>query len=61
LEGRVLEVAGKARFGKGEKSVRDAERNKASKRVREGISEKRQEKAKQELEEVGIRQMKFLD
>lgn len=52
LEGRILEVAGKAKFGKGENLVRDAERNKASKRVREGISEKRQEKAKQELEEA---------
>lgn len=52
LAGRVLELSGGAKLGKGEKSVREKERNKAAKRVREGIVEKQKEKGKQELEEV---------
>jgi hypothetical protein len=53
LAGRVLELSGVAKLGKGERSVREKERNKASKRVREGLVEKQKERAKQELEEVG--------
>ncbi|TFK43616.1 hypothetical protein BDQ12DRAFT_187417 [Crucibulum laeve] len=52
LAGRVLELTGGARLGKGEKSVREAERNKAAKRVREGIADKQRERDKQELEEA---------
>ncbi|KAF8076300.1 hypothetical protein FPV67DRAFT_1407592 [Lyophyllum atratum] len=52
LAGRVLELSGVAKLGKGEKSVREKERNKASKRVREGLLEKQKERARQELEEA---------
>ncbi|KAF7352863.1 hypothetical protein MVEN_01253300 [Mycena venus] len=49
---RVLELTGQAKLGKGEKSVRDGERNKAAKRVREGMLEKQKERQKQQLEEA---------
>ncbi|KAG5716532.1 hypothetical protein E4T56_gene16329 [Termitomyces sp. T112] len=52
LAGRVLEVTGAARLGKGETSVRDMERNKASKRVRDGLKEKQKHRARQRLEEA---------
>ncbi|KAG2135917.1 uncharacterized protein EDB93DRAFT_797105 [Suillus bovinus] len=52
LSGRVLELAGKAKLGKGEVSIRAAERNKASKRVREGLLRKKGEREKQQLEEA---------
>lgn len=52
LAGRVLEIAGGSKLGKGEKLVREAERNKAAKRVREGLLEKKREREVKELEEV---------
>lgn len=52
LSGRVLELAGKTKFGKGEVAVHAAERNKASKRVREGLLRKKDEREKQQLEEA---------
>ncbi|KAL0949736.1 hypothetical protein HGRIS_009776 [Hohenbuehelia grisea] len=52
LAGRVLEAAGNAKLGKGERSVREAERNKASKRVREGLVRKQREKESAQLEEA---------
>ncbi|KAG6918934.1 hypothetical protein DXG01_010589 [Tephrocybe rancida] len=52
LAGRVLELSGTAKLGKGEKSVREKERNQASKRVREGLKEKQKERSRQELEEA---------
>ncbi|KAG1833049.1 hypothetical protein EV424DRAFT_1014057 [Suillus variegatus] len=52
LSGRVLEIAGKAKLGKGEVDIRAAERNKASKRVREGLLRKKDEREKQQLEEA---------
>ncbi|KAF9058090.1 hypothetical protein BJ165DRAFT_1521404 [Panaeolus papilionaceus] len=52
LAGRVLEISGSAKLGKGEKSVREAERAKASKNVREGLARKQQQRNKQELEEA---------
>jgi len=52
LAGRVLEVSGGVKLGKGEKVVREAERNKAAKRVREGLLDKKKEREKKELEEV---------
>ncbi|KAF8974230.1 hypothetical protein BDZ97DRAFT_1899971 [Flammula alnicola] len=52
LAGRVLELTGGAKLGKGEKLVRDAEKNKAAKRVREGLAHKQKERSKQELEEA---------
>lgn len=55
LAGRVLEAAGKVKLGKGEGSVRAAERNKAAKRVREGMMVKQKERQQKELEEVGAR------
>lgn len=52
LSGRVLELAGKTKLGKGETAIRAAERNKASKRVREGLLRKKDEREKQQLEEA---------
>ncbi|CAK5275564.1 unnamed protein product [Mycena citricolor] len=52
LSGRVLELSGQAKLGKGEKSVRQGERNKASKRVREGLLSKQKERQAQKLEEA---------
>lgn len=52
LAGRVLELTGGAKLGKGEKAVREAERNKAAARVRLGIVEKQHDREKQQLEEV---------
>lgn len=52
LSGRVSELAGKTKLGKGEVAIRAAERNKASKRVREGLLRKKDEREKQQLEEA---------
>ncbi|TFY52114.1 hypothetical protein EVJ58_g10190 [Rhodofomes roseus] len=52
LAGRVLEAAGKAKLGKGERDVRLTERNKAAKRVREGMAAKQQERNEKQLEEA---------
>ncbi|EMD41081.1 hypothetical protein CERSUDRAFT_111654 [Gelatoporia subvermispora B] len=52
LAGRVLEVSGQAKLGKGETTVRTAEHNKAAKRVRDGIADKQKERSKKELEEA---------
>ncbi|KIM46270.1 hypothetical protein M413DRAFT_441350 [Hebeloma cylindrosporum] len=52
LAGRVLELTGEAKLGKGEKLVRNAEKNKAAKRVREGLSHKQKVRGKKELEEA---------
>ncbi|KAH7887823.1 hypothetical protein F5I97DRAFT_1952045 [Phlebopus sp. FC_14] len=52
LSGRVLELNGSAKFGKGETSVREVERNKASKRVREGLLRKKAEREQKQLEEA---------
>ncbi|KAH9843809.1 uncharacterized protein C8Q71DRAFT_14238 [Rhodofomes roseus] len=52
LAGRVLEAAGKAKLGKGERDVRLTERNKAAKRVREGMAAKQQERSEKQLEEA---------
>ena len=52
LAGRVLEAAGKAKLGKGERDVRHAEHSKAAKRVREGLVAKQQERHEKQLEEV---------
>ncbi|KAH9482920.1 hypothetical protein JR316_0005020 [Psilocybe cubensis] len=52
LAGRVLELTGEAKLGKGERAVRNAEKTKASKRVREGLTNKQKERSLQELEEA---------
>lgn len=52
FEGRVWEVAGAAKLGKGETAVRTAEHNKAPKRIRQGIQDKQAERDKKKLEEV---------
>ena len=49
----MLELAGTAKLGKGEKAVIEAERRKAAKSVREGLASKQKEREKQRLEEVG--------
>lgn len=52
LEGRVLELTGSAKLGKGEHSVRSDEHRRAAKRVREGLADKKHERQQKELEEV---------
>lgn len=52
LAGRVLELAGGAKLGQGERSVRAAERDKASKRVREGLLAKEKKKRVAELQQA---------
>ncbi|KAF8307000.1 hypothetical protein DL93DRAFT_2088279, partial [Clavulina sp. PMI_390] len=52
LEGRVLELADRSRFGKGEKDVRLIERKKASLHVRIGMKEKAKERQAKHVEEV---------
>lgn len=52
LAGRVLEVAGKAKLGKGETAVRAKERNKAAKHVRDGLVTKQKERGQKQLEVV---------
>ncbi|KAJ3542529.1 hypothetical protein NMY22_g3485 [Coprinellus aureogranulatus] len=52
LEGRVLELTGGARLGKGEHTVRSGEHRKAAKRVREGLADKKRERQEKELEEA---------
>uniref|UniRef100_A0A0W0G3R7 Uncharacterized protein n=1 Tax=Moniliophthora roreri TaxID=221103 RepID=A0A0W0G3R7_MONRR len=52
LSGRVLELAGGAKLGLGEKSVRKDERNKMSKKVRAGLVSKEKEKQKARIEEA---------
>ncbi|KAF8639736.1 hypothetical protein AX17_000998 [Amanita inopinata Kibby_2008] len=52
LAGRVLELTGAAKLGKGEKAVVDADRRRAAKRVREGLEDKQREREKQQLEQA---------
>jgi hypothetical protein len=52
LAGRVLEVSGIEKLGKGERAVREQERNKAAKHIREGIAEKQKTRDKRMLDEV---------
>ncbi|KIK98760.1 hypothetical protein PAXRUDRAFT_823543 [Paxillus rubicundulus Ve08.2h10] len=50
FSGRVLELAGGAKLGKGESSVRKEESNKAAKRVREGLLRRKREREQTALE-----------
>jgi hypothetical protein len=52
MEGRVLELAGNSKLGLGEKIVRAQERDKASKRVREGLLEKQKQRREKMIQEV---------
>ena len=52
LAGRVLELAGEAKLGKGESSFRQEQRNKAAKRIRDGLIRKQKEQEQKTLEEV---------
>ncbi|KAI1792948.1 hypothetical protein LXA43DRAFT_886607 [Ganoderma leucocontextum] len=52
LAGRIMEAAGKAKLGKGETSVRQKEHNRAAKHVRDGLTEKKKERQRKELEEA---------
>ena len=52
LSGRILELTGQVKLGKGERAIRDIEKKKASKQVREGLASKQKERNQQELEEV---------
>jgi hypothetical protein len=52
LAGRVLEVSGMEKLGKGERAVRKQETYMAAKHVREGILEKQKTRDKRKLDEV---------
>jgi hypothetical protein len=52
MEGRILELAGNSKLGQGEKVVRAQERDKASKRVREGLLEKQKQRREKMIQEV---------
>jgi len=52
LAGRILELTGNAKLGKGEQQVYEAERKRAAKRIREGIAQKQRQRTKQESEQV---------
>ncbi|KAL4075933.1 hypothetical protein J3A83DRAFT_4370150 [Scleroderma citrinum] len=52
LSGRVLELSGDAKLGKGESTYRQGEHRKASKRVREGLQRKKAEREQKELVEA---------
>lgn len=52
MEGRIVELAGGAKLGKGEKLLRKEEQNKHAKHVRDGLVEKHRKKQKQKLEDV---------
>ncbi|KAJ4481442.1 hypothetical protein C8J55DRAFT_488672 [Lentinula edodes] len=52
FSGRVIELTGDAKLGRGERSVRLAEHNKASKRVREGLMQKQKERRAAQLQET---------
>ena len=54
LEGRVLELAGGAKLGKGESLVREGERKKASKRVRMGLERAVEGQKARTLEQVNV-------
>ena len=54
MEGRILELAGNSKLGQGEKSVRAQERDKASKRVREGLLEKQKQRREKMIQEVTV-------
>lgn len=51
MEGRIVELAGGAKLGKGEKLLRKEEQNKHAKHVRDGLVEKHRKKQKQKLED----------
>lgn len=55
LAGRVLELAGDSKLGKGESNVRQDERKRASKRVRDGMAVKQKERDVKLLTEVCVR------
>src|SRR6267154_4850909 len=54
MEGRILELAGNSKLGQGEKVVRTQERDKASKRVREGLLEKQKQRREKMIQEVTV-------
>jgi hypothetical protein len=52
LAGRVLELVGDSKLGKGESDVRQDDKKKASKRVRDGMMAKQKERDVKLLTEV---------
>lgn len=52
LAGRVRELTGEAKLGKGENVFRQEQHNKAAKRVRDGLIRKQKEQEQKALEEV---------
>lgn len=54
LAGRIQELAGHSKLGKGEKSVRAKEHSRASKQIRDGMAEKQAERRGKQLAEVRV-------
>lgn len=52
LAGRISELAGSSKLGKGELAVRTDEKNRATKRIRDGMKSKQKERDKTKLDEV---------
>ncbi|ETW84379.1 hypothetical protein HETIRDRAFT_381876 [Heterobasidion irregulare TC 32-1] len=52
LSGRIVELAGGARLGKGEKLVREKERNRAAKHIRDGMADKQAQRRDKQLSEA---------
>ncbi|TFK28815.1 hypothetical protein FA15DRAFT_583587, partial [Coprinopsis marcescibilis] len=50
MAGRLMELVGDVKLGKGERHLRKEEHNRAAKNVRDGIAQKQRERQKQELE-----------
>ncbi|KZS97988.1 hypothetical protein SISNIDRAFT_405834, partial [Sistotremastrum niveocremeum HHB9708] len=52
LAGRVIEVAGETKLGRGDRTIRQEEHNRASKHVRDGLREKQKQRDAKKLEEA---------
>jgi hypothetical protein len=52
MEGRIMELSGGSKLGLGEKMVRAQERDKASKRVRDGLLDKQKQRREKQVQEV---------
>lgn len=54
MEGRILELSMSSKLGQGEKMVRAQERDKASKRVRDGLLDKQKQRREKLVQEVSV-------
>lgn len=55
MAGRVMELAGQTKLGKGEKAVRHDERNRASKSVRDGLLDKQRQRQRKKVDDVCVK------